>query len=59
MASRLTREKDFPTALHAFKKLLETNKDDGLVIVGSGPEKSYIQLTINNLQLVFVEYFTK
>lgn len=39
MASRLTHEKDIPTALKAFKKVLEKIPDAGLLIVGSGPEK--------------------
>ncbi len=39
MASRLTREKDFPTAFKAFAKVLEKFTDTGLVVVGSGPEK--------------------
>lgn len=37
MASRLSHEKDFPTALAAFRKVSETRPDVGLVIVGSGP----------------------
>ena len=39
MASRLTHEKDIPTAVKAFEKVLEKIPDAGLVIVGSGPEK--------------------
>ena len=39
MASRLTHEKDIPTAIKVFEKVLEKIPDAGLVIVGSGPEK--------------------
>lgn len=39
MASRLTREKDIPTALRAFALLRKRAPDSGLIIVGSGPEK--------------------
>ena len=39
MASRLSREKDFPTALAAFEKVSQKNPDIGLLIVGSGPIK--------------------
>lgn len=39
MASRLTKEKDIPTALNAFEKVLEKIPDVGLVIVGRGPIK--------------------
>ncbi len=39
MASRLTKEKDIPTALKAFEIVSQQYPDAGLVIVGSGPEK--------------------
>lgn len=39
MVSRLTEEKDIGLALDAFKIVRKTNKNVGLVIVGSGPKK--------------------
>jgi glycosyltransferase involved in cell wall biosynthesis len=39
MASRLTHEKDIPTALRAFALVRERTPDSGLIIVGSGPLK--------------------
>ncbi len=44
MASRLTKEKDIPTALAAFQKVLVRYPRAGFVIVGSGPELSPLQL---------------
>lgn len=43
MASRLSKEKRFDTALFAFKKVLEKYPQAGLVIAGSGPEKKNIE----------------
>jgi len=37
MVSRLTKEKDFATALKAFKELHARHEEAGLVIVGDGP----------------------
>lgn len=47
IASRLTKEKDIPTALRALKIVLEQRPDTGLVIVGSGPEKLNLAKTEN------------
>ncbi len=43
MASRLTPEKRFDTALFAFKKILKEYPHAGLVIAGSGPEEGNIK----------------
>lgn len=43
MASRLSHEKDIPTALRAFKMHSEAHPHSGLVIVGSGPESEKIK----------------
>ena len=45
MASRLTKEKDFKTALRAFRCASERAPDSGLIIVGRGPIK--IKVTKN------------
>ncbi|HRZ30050.1 MAG TPA: glycosyltransferase [Candidatus Paceibacterota bacterium] len=63
MASRLTREKNFPLALEAF--LLARDKSEkkiGLVIVGAGPEKGGIERRIKDLGLtesVILETWTE
>lgn len=51
MASRITVEKDIPTALKAFKNL--HMNDTGLVIIGSGPEKSYLKKQVKKLGLAW------
>lgn len=51
MASRLTKEKDIPSALLAFKKLLMQFPHTGLVIVGEGPELPRLKLKVENLQI--------
>jgi len=38
MVSRLTREKNIPLALSAFREVLSKLKDVGLIVVGDGPE---------------------
>lgn len=39
MVNRLTKEKNIPFALEAFKEILKGNPDVGLVLIGDGPEK--------------------
>ena len=58
MASRLTREKNFPLALRVFARAEQnTGKKFGLFIVGSGPEREKIvqlreELNLKNVSLV-------
>jgi glycosyltransferase involved in cell wall biosynthesis len=51
IASRLTKEKNIPLALRAFREVCLANPNALLVIVGEGPEKSKIQLLITRYQL--------
>ncbi len=51
MMSRLTPEKDFITALRAFKIVAQKNPDAGLLIVGDGPDKNLIQRKVNDFSL--------
>jgi 1,2-diacylglycerol 3-alpha-glucosyltransferase len=43
MASRLTSEKNIGFALTVLREIILKNKDVGMVIVGDGPEKKYLQ----------------
>lgn len=43
MASRLTKEKNVPLALQVLKEIVRAHHDVGLVIVGEGPDKKYLQ----------------
>ncbi|HQI25777.1 MAG TPA: glycosyltransferase family 4 protein [Candidatus Paceibacterota bacterium] len=43
MASRLTREKNFPLALKAIASVAKLNSRAGLIIVGNGPERKKIE----------------
>ncbi len=51
MASRLSEEKDFDTAIEAFKKVHSELPDAGLVIAGSGPEQKKIEAKVRKLGL--------
>jgi len=51
MTSRLTEEKNIVLALDAFRDVLRTYPQTGLVIVGDGPEQANLQQTTYNLQL--------
>lgn len=58
MASRFTREKNIGLALEAWKKVVSSVPDAGLVIVGSGPEEASLRRLIRTLGLqnsVFIE----
>lgn len=49
MVSRLTKEKNIPLAIRAFKEALTKNRDAGLVIVGDGPERNALERLVSNL----------
>lgn len=51
MASRLTKEKDIPTALLAFKNTLKQFPDAGLLIAGEGPELGHLKHQVHTLHL--------
>jgi glycosyltransferase involved in cell wall biosynthesis len=51
IAARLTLQKNFTCALHAFEEVCRTHKDVGLVIVGSGPEDATIKRLTEELHL--------
>ncbi len=51
MASRLTKEKRFDTALFALKKIIKQYPHAGLVIAGDGPQKSYIEALAKRLKI--------
>lgn len=51
MLSRLTREKNIPFALRAFKRVVDRFPKAGLVIVGSGPEERALKSAIDSLGL--------
>lgn len=51
MASRFEPEKDFITALSAFKQVVSKRSKTGLLIVGEGSEKKKIESLIENLGL--------
>lgn len=51
IASRLTKEKDIPTAIGAFALLRKSAPDVGLLIVGSGPELSNLLALTYKLNL--------
>lgn len=51
MASRLSKEKGFDVALKAFRKILDAYPHAGLVIAGSGPEKSKIEYMAKLLKI--------
>ena len=48
MVSRLTREKNIPLAIRAFKDFLRKVPSAGLVIVGDGPERKNLELRIQD-----------
>lgn len=60
MASRLTREKNFPLALGAFVEVVLARPNIGLVIVGQGPERTSLQnlakATRSSQQIIFEEW---
>lgn len=61
MASRFELEKDFSTALRAFKQIASKRPKTGLVIVGEGSEQNQMNKLINSLGLmgnVIVEAWT-
>jgi glycosyltransferase involved in cell wall biosynthesis len=51
MASRLTREKDFPMAITTMKRVVEQRPHVGLLIVGDGPEKKKLQRLVDAANL--------
>lgn len=51
MVSRLTSEKDFSTALRAFKLVSNKKPNAKLIIVGDGPKKKFIKRKISQLNL--------
>lgn len=51
MASRLSEEKDFGTALKTLRRVVDVYPHAGLVIAGSGPEKSKIEYMARLLKL--------
>ncbi len=51
MASRFEPEKDFGTAIRAFKQIVSKQPKAGLVIVGEGSEKKSMEKLIKNLGL--------
>ena len=51
MASRLTKEKNIETAIHAMKDVSATYPHVGLVIAGSGPEHIRLKLLVHDLGL--------
>lgn len=50
MVSRLTREKNIGMAIEAFSELVKEFPKSGLVIVGDGPERQFLQATSYKLQ---------
>jgi glycosyltransferase involved in cell wall biosynthesis len=62
MASRFSKEKNFPLALSAFTKVLIERPKTGLIIVGEGPEEKTILNLIKENKLennVFLEIWTE
>lgn len=51
MASRLSKEKNFPLALEAFKRVVKKEPQTLLLIVGDGPERKNLEFGIKNLGL--------
>lgn len=51
VASRLTSEKNIPLALNVFKEITRRYQKIGLVIVGSGPERSRLENLVEDLNL--------
>lgn len=51
MASRLTEEKGFDTAIKTLRKVVDVYPHTGLVIAGSGPEKLKIEKMVKILKL--------
>lgn len=49
MASRLTKEKNIPLAIHAFKEIVKKYPSMGLVIAGSGPEEKKLKIESSNI----------
>lgn len=52
MVSRLTREKNIPLALNAFRELVHVYPNSGLFIVGDGPDRQKLLAHARNLRLV-------
>ena len=48
---RLVRQKDVPTLLRAFRKLLDRRPDARLIIIGEGPDRAAIESEIDRLGL--------
>jgi glycosyltransferase involved in cell wall biosynthesis len=51
MASRLTKEKNIPLALHRMREIVKQYTRAGLIIVGDGPEKNNLKIITKNLKL--------
>ena len=51
MSSRLERVKNIPLAIEAFKKVVEQEKNTGLIILGDGTEKKPLIKLVKNLDL--------
>ncbi len=51
MMSRLTREKDFPMAISAMKRVIHHHPRVGLLIVGDGPEKKKLERLVSSANL--------
>lgn len=51
MVSRLTKEKNIPLAIRAFKEALTENENAGLVIVGDGPERDSLEKLVSDLHI--------
>jgi glycosyltransferase involved in cell wall biosynthesis len=51
MVSRLTREKNIPLALRAFRGIVETHPQARLIIVGSGPEEKRLKFFVFKFQI--------
>lgn len=60
MASRLTREKNYELTIKAFSRVALNKREIGLIIVGQGPEKNYLQNLAKSLkmekQLIFEDW---
>lgn len=51
VVSRLSREKDIPTALRALAEIVKKYPKTGLIIVGDGPERKKLELQTTNYKL--------
>jgi glycosyltransferase involved in cell wall biosynthesis len=48
---RLVYQKDFPTLLNAFKRVLINHPDSELYIVGSGKDRHYLEFLVSKLEI--------